>query len=250
MKITVNIKNDLFKNKGIQEFVEFDLGQITTTLQDLLDNASITIVNDTIPVLSITNIDNSVSKYLLKSVTQDIFNNTEFITGYELDINDLILIGGTGIVGGIQNIIAGTNVTVDNSDLLNPIVSASTDGRKIVEAVFYIPSFFDNTITDNSTVNLITGSYTTYIRNDFGNLTLTKNSLSSFDLISTEGFSNLSSFATIFTSVTSNNYIFKYIFQSPNVIRFTLCDRSTNLPITVPITNPAERFSLRVTTKL
>ena len=87
MNITINIVK---YTKKVQEFQEYDLGQITTTLQDLLDNSSITIDSNIIPILKILSIDNIIKNYLIKDLTENIYNTEDYITGQDLTENDLI----------------------------------------------------------------------------------------------------------------------------------------------------------------
>lgn len=62
---------------------------------------------------------------------------------------------------GIQSIVAGTNVTVDDSDPLNPIVSASGGGSGTVESV--TGDGVDNTDPANPVINLSGYAQTTSI---------------------------------------------------------------------------------------
>jgi len=89
MNITINIVEPI---KKVQEFKEYDLGQITTTLQDLLDNSSIIVDSNIIPILKILSIDNIYSNYLIKDISENSYNTGEYITGQDLTEGDLILI--------------------------------------------------------------------------------------------------------------------------------------------------------------
>ncbi len=97
MNITINITESI---KRVQEFQEYDLGQITTTLQDLLDNSSITVDSNIIPILKILSIDDIVKKYLIKNLTENIYNTSDYITGQDLTENDLLLITGDNQTSG------------------------------------------------------------------------------------------------------------------------------------------------------
>lgn len=98
MKITINIVEPI---KKVQEFQEYDLGQITTTLQDLLDNSSIIVDSNIIPILKVLSIDNIVKKYLIKNLTENVYNTSNYITGQDLTENDLLLITGDNQNSGI-----------------------------------------------------------------------------------------------------------------------------------------------------
>jgi len=89
MQVTVNITDSI---KRVQEFKEYDLGQITTTLQDLLDNSSTIIDSNTIPILKVLSIDNIVKNYLIKDLTESSNNISDYITGQDLTEDDLIFI--------------------------------------------------------------------------------------------------------------------------------------------------------------
>jgi len=91
MNIIINISEPI---KKVQEFQEYDLGQITTTLQDLLDNSSITINSNIIPILKVLSIDNISKSYLIKDLSENLYNTSDYITGQDLTENDLILIEG------------------------------------------------------------------------------------------------------------------------------------------------------------
>lgn len=49
-----------------------------------------------------------------------------------LTIDQIVSLAGGGGGGGIQSVVAGTNVTVDNTDPLNPVVSATGGGGGVV----------------------------------------------------------------------------------------------------------------------
>jgi len=91
MNITINIVESI---KKVQEFKEYDLGQITTTLQDLLDNSSIIIDSNIIPILKVLSIDNVPKSYLIKDLSESLYNTGDYITGQDLIEENLILIGG------------------------------------------------------------------------------------------------------------------------------------------------------------
>lgn len=89
MKITIDITESV---KRVQEFQEYDLGQITTTLQDLLDNSSIVIDSNVIPILKVLTIDNIIKTYLIRNLSETLYNTSDYITGQDLTEDDLIFI--------------------------------------------------------------------------------------------------------------------------------------------------------------
>ena len=114
MNITINISEPI---KKVQEFQEYDLGQITTTLQDLLDNSSIIVDSNTIPILKVLSIDDIVKKYLIKDLSENSYNTGDYITGQDLVEEDLLLISGDD-----QN--SGTSI---NTAFVNKVYSAIMD---------------------------------------------------------------------------------------------------------------------------
>jgi len=111
MNITINITEP---TKKVQEFQEYDLGQITTTLQELLNSSSITVDSNIIPILKVLSIDNISSSYLIKDISESLYNTSDYITGQDLTEEDLILISG-----GNQN-----SETEINTAFTNKIYSA------------------------------------------------------------------------------------------------------------------------------
>lgn len=100
MNITINITEPI---KRVQEFREYDLGQITTTLQDLLDNSSITIESNIIPILKVLSVDNIIKNYLIKDLTENLYNTQDYITGQDLTEDDLILFVSESQILDLQN---------------------------------------------------------------------------------------------------------------------------------------------------
>ena len=100
MNITINITEPI---KRVQEFQEYDLGQITTTLQDLLDNSSITIESNIIPILKVLSVDNIIKNYLIKDLTENLYNTQDYITGQDLTEDDLILFVSESQILDLQN---------------------------------------------------------------------------------------------------------------------------------------------------
>lgn len=101
MKILVNINNNIAKPKLIKSFKVFDLGEVITTIDDLLDVSSIQITDDILPILKITDVDGE-KQYLVNGLGEPSNGIIPYYTDdFEKDItiDDLILInsGETGI---------------------------------------------------------------------------------------------------------------------------------------------------------
>ena len=101
--MNIKINTIKFINK-VQEFQEYDLGQITTTLQDLLNNSSI---------------DNIVKNYLIKNLTENLYNTGDYITGQDLTENDLIFIVSEGQIEELKQ-----NYTMFLNSITIPTYSA------------------------------------------------------------------------------------------------------------------------------
>jgi len=103
------------------------------------------------------------------------------ITGDGTVGNPLIAIGGGG-GGGIESIVAGDNITVDNTDPLNPIVSASGGGSSNgIDTISITYADFYNAITNSQLVGgmtyVITDFQTIYDQMDFDNTGALKSTL-------------------------------------------------------------------------
>ena len=116
--MNIKINTVKFINK-VQEFQEYDLGQITTTLQDLLNNSSIIVDSNIIPILKITSIDNIVKNYLIKDLTENLYNTGDYITGQDLTENDLIFIVSEGQIEELKQ-----NYTMFLNSITIPTYSA------------------------------------------------------------------------------------------------------------------------------
>ena len=91
----------------------FDLGIVVTTIDDLLSDSTININQNTIPVLYFDG-----SSYLINN-----FNPNNYKEDFEIILteSDLLSIGGSG--GNTVQSVTGDGV--DNTDPLNPVISAS-----------------------------------------------------------------------------------------------------------------------------
>ena len=78
-------------NNGIPIWKIHNLGKITTNLEVLINQASIVVYSNTIPILSIINQDNSVNQYLFKNMTFDLIENQDYIINKPILESDLIL---------------------------------------------------------------------------------------------------------------------------------------------------------------
>ena len=116
--MNIKINTVKFINK-VQEFQEYDLGQITTTLQDLLNKSSIIVDSNIIPILKITSIDNIVKNYLIKDLTENLYNTGDYITGQDLTENDLIFIVSEGQIEELKQ-----NYTMFLNSITIPTYSA------------------------------------------------------------------------------------------------------------------------------
>lgn len=94
MKILVKLNKNIATPKQIKTFKVFDLGTVTTSLNDLLNNSYIEIDSDVLPILKI-NEENGIKYYLINALGE----TPNLIYPYytddftkEITINDLILI--------------------------------------------------------------------------------------------------------------------------------------------------------------
>jgi hypothetical protein len=91
----------------------FELGQITTTLQDLLDNSTIVINGEQTIILSITDENDNILKYLLPL---DYKGESFYGLGKNITEEDLIEITDSGDIQSVSGNL------VDNSDPRNPVI--------------------------------------------------------------------------------------------------------------------------------
>lgn len=125
MNITINITEPI---KRVQEFREYDLGQITTTLQDLLDNSSITVDSNIIPILKVLSIDNISKNYLIKNLTENLYNTEDYITGQDLTESDLLLIVDESQINKLNQINQDLTVTkLDKGTFVGTAETLKTD---------------------------------------------------------------------------------------------------------------------------
>lgn len=251
MNIIVNIQEGTLDENKVQEFEVFDLGQITTTLQDLLDDSTITLNDNLIPILEVTNIDDSVTRYLIKNFTQDFRNNSQFITGQDLLKEDLIQIGGVSSGGveeaPIDSVIYGrldgvwadiqtyipfqTSLLVnDGEDGINPFITAAD-----------IP-VTSQTLSGN--IALLTGNVFTESENTFSATTYVLSSPSAgvFRIAFSAGISVGGNFPTVLAA--SNNYDVIYTNFNFSTIEFRCYDRTTATLITA--FGPTDNLSITI----
>lgn len=96
----------------------YDLGQISTTLQDLLDESQVYITSDQLTVLKITDVDDNVNYYLLPI---DNFKNGESIygLGQDITVDNLISLNGSNnnTIPTFQQVTEQNNVTTRNIEI-------------------------------------------------------------------------------------------------------------------------------------
>ena len=98
MKILVTINTNTATPKHIKSFKVFDLGEVVTTIDDLLDVSSIQITDDILPILKITDVDGE-KQYLVNGLGEPSNGIIPYYTDdFEKDItiDDLVLVGGSG----------------------------------------------------------------------------------------------------------------------------------------------------------
>lgn len=157
----INFKLDERKISKSSRSKIYDLGQVTTTVQNLLDNSEITITDNLIPIIKITSIDNETSYYLLPDLNYD-WGNISGRNNYSFTINDLIALGGNS-GGGNQNY-GEYNVLLSQSGADDPIVDkliTNTIGTILTwtrintgvyeSNTFYVPDFNTVSILYNDT---------------------------------------------------------------------------------------------------
>jgi len=124
----INILKDT-KTDSVQPKV-YDLGQVTTTLQDLLDESNITITDEQTIILKITDVDDNVNYYLLP--LPDYKGSSVYGLGKNIQDSDLINIGGGSSILPINQDIIDALLAANVPDAGNPFatiadVAASTD---------------------------------------------------------------------------------------------------------------------------
>lgn len=112
MNIIVNIDKNTIANKQPKLY---DLGEVTTSIQDLLDNSSITITNYRTIVLQFIDVDLSIKQAFLN--LNDYSEGDKYGLGQNILESDLIYLSGGG---GVQSV-TGDIVTGGNTP--NPIIN-------------------------------------------------------------------------------------------------------------------------------
>ena len=98
MKILVKFNKNIATPKQVKSFKVFDLGEVVTTIDDLLDVSSIQITDDILPILKITDEDGE-KQYLVNGLGEPSNGIIPYYTDdFEKDItiDDLVLVGGSG----------------------------------------------------------------------------------------------------------------------------------------------------------
>jgi hypothetical protein len=78
-------------NNGIPVWEIYSLGKITTNLQSLINQGSIAVYSNSIPILSVQNQDNSVNQYLFKDMSFESIQNQDYIIDKTILESDLVL---------------------------------------------------------------------------------------------------------------------------------------------------------------
>jgi len=168
MNIVINVNAPI---KRVQEFQEYNLGQITTTLQDLLDNSSIIIDSNIIPILKVLSIDNIPKSYLIKDLSESLYNTGDYITGQDLIEENLILIGGDNQSSEIEINTAFVNKSY--SSTMN-VVHDNTNPNFEIDLTGNLDLTITGTVNgDSGMVNLYFPSTEVATLNGFGSLVIT-----------------------------------------------------------------------------
>lgn len=158
----INFKLDERKISKSSRSKIYDLGQVTTTVQDLLDNSEITITDNLIPIIKITNIDDEVSHYLLPDLNYE-WGNISGRNTYSFTINDLIAFGGGSSSAPAPtykeyNILLSQEETDDpviNKTITNTLGTTLTWSRNntgvFLSSIFTIPDYNSVSILYNDT---------------------------------------------------------------------------------------------------
>jgi hypothetical protein len=113
----------------------YDLGQIDTSLQDLLDSSSIFIESDQLVILKVINLNDTVSYYLL-TIPDYINGQGVYGIGKNITTNDLIVLNsgssGDGLFLAIDGSNANTTVNLGEENLVaNQIKTRNSDTTPI-----------------------------------------------------------------------------------------------------------------------
>jgi len=158
----INFKLDERKISKSSRSKIYDLGQVTTTVQNLLDNSEITITDNLIPIIKITSIDDEVSHYLLPDLNYE-WGNISGRNTYSFTVNDLIALGGSSSSAPAPtykeyNILLSQEETDDpviNKTITNTLGTTLTWSRNNTgvyeSSTFYVPDFNTVSILYNDT---------------------------------------------------------------------------------------------------
>lgn len=117
----INFKLDERKLSTPSRNKIYYLGQVQTTVQDLLDASEITITDNFIPVIAIADLDSNISYYLLPDLNYD-FANISLRNDIAIQESELISLGGGGTLPISQDIIDALLVA-NAPDASNPFVT-------------------------------------------------------------------------------------------------------------------------------
>jgi len=185
MKINFNLDERKISKESRNKI--YDLGQISTTLQDLLNNSEITITDNLIPIISVTNTDDIISYYLLPDLKYDYSNISRRNTLNILE-TDLIPLSGSSSSGGsgttptLQEVLDTGNISSTGFNInLSP-----TDNTTSVSNIFSVHSNIIGSGSNLSDSQLtffspIPGDFTTYSSNYFGKTENSKNTTVLFE---------------------------------------------------------------------
>jgi len=119
----------------------------------------------------------------------------------------LDLVGSSSASGGVQSVVAGTNITVDNTDPANPIVS-STSGGSLTKGIAEV-------------------DFGSSIESDFATVTITDS------LITSTSYPSVSMYAVSTTNHDPDDYMVEglipYITNVVNGVSFDISVRAPNL---------------------
>lgn len=116
MNIIVNINENIIEN---QQPKIYNIGNVLTTIQDLLNNSTITITNYRIIILQFIDLDLSVKHAFLN--LDDYSKGDQYGLGKDILASDLIYFSeGGNTVGGVQSV---TGNIVNNTDPANPVIN-------------------------------------------------------------------------------------------------------------------------------
>lgn len=170
MIVIVQINENVNSEKKIKEFKEFDLGEVTTTLDDLLNSKYIQIDENQIPIIKVTE-DDVETRYIVNNI-----NNEDATGSFQSLITsaDLIQIGG-----------GGSSSTPGLQEVLNTNPSAiSTDGFSGIDATIESASIilFAGDGTDEAAMTVETANFQVDVTDGDDHKHINMGPLSSFKL--------------------------------------------------------------------